>query len=142
MPSCSLERRVPFSPEQMFDLVIDVERYREFMPFEFDAHIIERGTDSLLSSQALRIGPMPLKFNTNASFQRPDWIRVVSTSRPLKYFLIAWTFTRLAEGCSIRAQVECTADSPLLAALLEPWVEAFTHSLISAFERRASEIYN
>jgi len=141
MPVCTLQRHVPFSAEQMFDLVIDVERYREFMPFEFDAHVIERSTDSLLSSQALRIGPVPLKFNTSASFHRPDWIRVISTGGPFKYFLIAWSFTSQGQGCDIRARVECTAGSSLLAPLLTPWVEAFTRDLISAFEKRAAETY-
>ena len=141
MPDCTLERYLPYSAGQMFDLVIDVERYREFMPFEFDAHVLERGAGTLRSVQALRIGPMRLKFNTQASFLKPDWIRVVSTSGLFKYFEIAWKFTGLEQGCNIRAHVECTASSPLLGMLLAPWVETFTANLISAFERRAAEIY-
>lgn len=141
MPVCTLERHLPFSAEQMFDLVIDVEHYQDFMPFEFCARIIERGTEAMRTSQTLRIGPIPFKFESRTTFCRPEWLRVISTSSPFKYFSIAWTFTRRGQECAIRAHVECTADSLLLTALLTPWMEPFTHSLIFAFERRATEIY-
>jgi ribosome-associated toxin RatA of RatAB toxin-antitoxin module len=126
----------------MFDLVIDVERYQDFMPLEFSARIIERGAASIRASQAIRIGPLPLKFESNASFRRPDWIRIESTSKPFSYFLIAWTFKRLGQGCNINIQVDCTTRSPLLAALLAPWMETFADNLVSAFERHAAEVYS
>ncbi|HVC28902.1 MAG TPA: type II toxin-antitoxin system RatA family toxin [Gammaproteobacteria bacterium] len=142
MPSCSLERHVPYSAEQMFDLVIDVERYQNFMSLEFSARIIERGTASVRASQTMRIGPLSLKFESDASFQRPDWIRIESNSRPFSYFQIAWTFAGLGQGCNISIRVDCTAHSPLLEALLAPWMETFAGNLVSAFERRAAEIYS
>ncbi len=141
MPSCTLERRVPFSPEQMFDLVIDMEHYHDFMPIEFSGHIIEHGPDTLRASQMLRIGLIRLAFESTAGFHRPDWIRIESTSKPFSYFLIAWTFTRQEPGCGVRVQVDCATHSAPLAALLTPWMDTFTRVLIFAFERRAAEIY-
>ncbi|MGA9855609.1 MAG: SRPBCC family protein [Gammaproteobacteria bacterium] len=141
MPSCTLERQVSYSADQMFDLAIDMESYHDFMPLEFGGHIIERGLDTLKASQAIHIGPIRLTFESSASFRRPEWLRVESTSRPFNKFLIAWTFTRMERGCSVRVQVDCTTRSPLLGALLAPWMEIFTRESISAFERRATEIY-
>ncbi len=141
MPSCNLERDVPYRADQMFDLVIDMEHYQDFMPIDFSGHIVEHGPNTLRTSQAIRIDHIPLTFDSTASFHRPDWIRVESTSKHFNYFLIAWTFIRLEHGCNVRVQVDCTTHSPPLGVLLAPWIETFSKVLITAFERRAKDMY-
>ncbi len=141
MPSCILERRVSHSPEQMFDLVIDVEHYQDFLPLDFSARIIRRQAEQILARQSLRIGPMNLSFESTASFHKPDWIRIESVSGPFSQFLIAWNFTRQEQGSLVRVQVECSTQSAPLAALLAPWMETFTSGLVSAFEKRAQSAY-
>ena len=125
----------------MFDLVVDVERYQDFMPMDFSARIIKRDTENILAKQTLHIGPMSLGFESSANFRRPEWIRIESTSEPFSKFLIAWNFVRVEHGCNVRVRVDCTTHSVPLSALLTPWIETFTRVLISAFERRAAEIY-
>lgn len=82
MAECREERRVPYRAAQMFDLVLDVERYREFMPFGFDAEIIRRATGRLWGHQALRLGPISVRFDTRVRYRRPDWIVVLSSGGP------------------------------------------------------------
>ncbi len=141
MPSSSLERPIPYSPEQMFDLVIDIEHYQDFMPLEFSARVTERHAGRILAHQSLRIGPMNLSFASTALFHKPDWIRIESSSSPFSYFLLAWKFTRLERGSCVQIEVDCNTRSATLAMFLGPWLEAFTGKLISAFEKRAHDIY-
>ena len=141
MPSCSLERRLPYSPEQMFDLVIGVEHYRNFLPLDFSARVLQRQPDLIKARHSLRIGPMLLSFDSTASFHRPEWIRIESTGSPFSHFLIAWRFTRMQHGCQVQVWVECSTRSAALAALLAPWMETFTSGLVDAFEKRAQAVY-
>ena len=141
MPSCSLERQVPHSPEQMFDLVIDIERYREFMPFTFEARITDRTADSLLANQTVGIGPVALRFASEARFRRPDWIEIKSATSQFRSFTIDWRFADLPEGSRIHAHVDCTPRSAVLEALIEPWIGGFPEGLVKAFEARAAALY-
>ncbi|MDE2236124.1 MAG: type II toxin-antitoxin system RatA family toxin [Gammaproteobacteria bacterium] len=142
MPSCSLERRLPHSPEQIFDLVIDVEHYQEFLPLDFSARVMRRQPGQIQARQSLRIGPMSLSFESTATYRRPDWIRIESISGPFSRFLIAWDFIRMERGSLVRIQVECSTHSAPLSALLAPWMETFTNGLVSAFEKRAQAVYS
>lgn len=141
MPARSLEREVPYSAEQMFDLAIDVEHYKDFMSLKFSAHVIERSAERILVTQSLRVGPMSFSFPSTATFHRPDWIRIESSGGPFSYYLIAWKFTKLAQDCLVHVEVDCATHIPPLAILLAPWMETFSSGLISAFEKRARDIY-
>lgn len=125
----------------MFDLVIDVERYREFMPFTFEAKITGRTADRLLANQTVGIGPATLRFASEARFQRPDWIQIRSATSQFRNFSIDWQFEPAPGGCRIHVQVDCTPRSAVLEALIEPWIQTFTEGLVAAFERRAAGLY-
>jgi coenzyme Q-binding protein COQ10 len=138
---CSLERQVPYSALQMFDLVLDVERYHEFMPFTFRAQVVGRDNNSLATTQNLNIGPIPLRFDSRAHFRRPNWIEVRSSSAQFRDFIIEWAFNGTDGVCRVQVRVECTPRSLLLTVLLTPWIGMFTSSLINAFETRAQAVY-
>jgi len=137
----SLERHLPHSPEQIFDLVIDIERYREFMPFTFEAKITGSTANRLLANQTVHIGPAALRFASEARFHRPDWIQIKSTTSQFRNFSIDWKFNPAPEGCRIHAQVDCVPRSAVLEALVDPWIEPFAEGLVSAFEQRAASLY-
>jgi len=141
MGGSTLERHVAYSATQMFDLVLDVERYREFMPFGFGARVLSRGVDAMQSVQHLNVGPFHLQFETHARYFRPDWVEVRSDSDAFRRFILDWRFGDVDRGCDIRVTADCVPNSLLLAAFLRPWTGSFAGSLVSAFERRAKAIY-
>lgn len=126
----------------MFDLVIDVERYREFIPFTFEARITRRTADTLFAVQTLGIGPLTLRFESQAQFQRPDWINIKSDNRQFRNFVIGWRFTDRDHGCDVETRVDLAPHSRVLAALIAPSLAGFTENLAAAFERRAAAVYS
>lgn len=141
MPVSAVERHVPYSAAQMFDLVVDVERYREYIPFTFEARIIRRTADTIFAIQTISIGPLTLRFESQATFHRPDWIQIRSDNRQFRDFVIGWRFTDRNHGCEVATRVDCTPHSRVLGTLITPWLAGFTENLVSAFEQRAAAIY-
>lgn len=141
MPVSNFDRRVGYAPEKMFDLVLDVERYREFMPFGFTAQVLHRGAEEVLSSQRLSIGPFELGFETRALYHRPDWISIKSDAAAFRRFALDWTFTAAPGGCEIRASVDLLPRSLLLGTLLAPWIPRLADNMVATFEHRAFNLY-
>lgn len=125
----------------MFDLVLDVERYREFVPFDFDARVVARGSDKIRCRQNLRAGPFRVEFDTETRYHRPDWIRVCSEGPLFRHFTIDWAFVNATAGCDIHVRVDCLPRSLPLIAILTPWINGFASGLVAAFERRAGDMY-
>lgn len=141
MPDFAIERHVPFSATQMFDLVLDVEHYADFMPLEYRVTALERAADELRSRQTLRLGPIRVGVDSHARYRRPDWIAVDFSGGPFRTLRIDWTFASVNGGCQVRAQVSYKIGSPFLQPFFAPWVSRFIRGLVSAFEQRAADLY-
>ena len=87
-------RELPFSPEQMFDLVSDVESYGDFLPGWHDATIIDRDGDVVFVDQEVGMGRFHTSFVTQAIFTRPGLIEISSSDGPFLYLAVRWTFER------------------------------------------------
>lgn len=140
----SERRTLPFTPEQIFELVADVERYPDFLPLWHAASTSrsEQDNDLYFTDQTLQLGPVQKTFRTETRLQRPDQIRVTSTDMLFDEFTIEWLLEALPEhACRVNFSLRCKAASPILRPMIEVVLGSAAQSIVSAFERRAFALY-
>lgn len=141
MTTRTIHRVVPFTPEQIFDVVADVERYPEFVPWWAAAHIITREDAAYYTEQIVRISLLRLRFATKTSLVRPWRIDVTSADRAFRRFHVGWTFAAQTGGrCDAGLTMTFELRSRLLQEIAAAFLEDAPARLIAAFESRARQI--
>jgi coenzyme Q-binding protein COQ10 len=136
-------RAVPHSAEEMFDLVADVERYREFLPGWSEALIRERSADVLRVDQVLGFSGMRIGFASRAIFRRPEYLRISAEPGPFRSLEIRWKFVDRGDmGCNIELEIEFDLRSRLLATVLAPVLVRAASDLLLRFEDRARQLFD
>ncbi|AGB71117.1 MULTISPECIES: type II toxin-antitoxin system RatA family toxin [Rhizobium] len=147
MPQFETHRPVPHSPDQMFDLVADVERYPEFLPL-CEALTIrsrkERDGKSLLVAD-MTVGYKAIRetFTTQVLLNKAERaIDVKYIDGPFKYLDNRWRFTPSENGgCSIDFFIDYEFKSRILGALMGSMFDRAFRMFTDAFETRANKIY-
>jgi len=132
---------VPYSPEEMFDLVVDVERYPEFVPGYREVTIVRREPACLYTLQAVGLGAVQARFHSVAGLERPRRIRIHAEESPFDLLEIEWLFEPVPEGCRINFRADAHLAEGLTARLLQPWFERLAESIPPAFVARARKLY-
>ncbi|MDE1993582.1 MAG: type II toxin-antitoxin system RatA family toxin [Rhizobiaceae bacterium] len=147
MPQFETHRPVPHTPDQMFDLVADVERYPEFLPL-CDALTIrnrkERDGKVLLVAD-MTVGYKAIRetFTTQVLLNRPERaIDVKYIDGPFKYLDNRWRFQPSETGgCIIDFFIDYEFKSRILGALMGSMFDRAFRMFTDAFETRAGKIY-
>ena len=142
MPRHTETRNLPYTPEQMFDLVADVKRYQEFLPWVAATRI--RSDSETLMTADLVVGFKALKetFTSRVSKKRPHEITVEYIEGPLKYLKNDWTFKPDGQGgTDIDFCVDFAFKSRIFEALAGQMFDAALRRMIAAFETRAHQLY-
>jgi len=131
-------RAIALSPEWLFDVVADVERYPEFVPLMLDAKIVHRGDDAYETEQRLALGLLMHRFRTRTELERPRQITVLSDDRSFCRFDIRWTFSPLADDhCHVDFALDCETRSLWLMPVIQLLTLPMATTMVSAFEARA-----
>lgn len=142
MPRHTEIRRLPYSPEQMFDLVADVARYGEFLPWISAVRVREEDATSMTADVVIGFKGLSERFTSRVSKARPRHIHVDYIEGPLKYLRNEWRFGVAERGGTI---VEFAVDFAFKSRLFEMIAgQVFEHALrrmIGAFEARARSLY-
>jgi coenzyme Q-binding protein COQ10 len=134
-------RIVPFTREQMWDLVADVERYPQFLPWCVGARVRER-TDTLqVAEMVIGFGPFRERFTSRNALLRPDSIKVRYEHGPFRYLHNDWNFIADPRGCKVDFQIDFEFRSRLLQAAIGVVFNEATRRMVNAFLRRAREIH-
>lgn len=133
---------VTFTPLQMFDLVVDVERYCEFLPWVSGAQVHEKDDDQLVASITMERAGMRQSFTTRNRMTRPDWMSLELVDGPFKLLQGMWTFTPIGTaGTKVVLEMKFEFANPVASMLFG---RAFEHSvgeLIDAFVARAKSTF-
>jgi len=141
------ERRVvPFQPRQLFDLVADVPRYPEFLPWCFGGRIRRReGPNVEIAELAIGFGPFHEKFvsRVELSPDDPEGARIVTTGieGPFRLLKSRWIFKPHPEGTQIDFELEFDFRSILLQKTVQLLFAEAVRRMVSAFEARAAQLY-
>lgn len=133
---------VPYSPQAMFDLVADVERYPEFVPGCVGAELISRDERELTGSLELSFGPLKSAFTTRNALNPPHAMSLELVEGPFKSLHGDWHFEALGNaGCRIELSMHFAFADPVKDMLLGPAFEKSCNRLVDAFVARAAVIY-
>ena len=142
MPRHSEKRNLPYSPEQLFDLVADVKRYQEFLPWVAATRI--RSDSETLMIADLVVGFKSLKetFASRVTKERPRKITVEYIEGPLKYLKNDWGFEPDGKGgTDISFCVDFAFKSRIFESLAGQMFDRALRRMIAAFEERAHQLY-
>lgn len=141
MPSYAEESFLPFTPEQIFDLVADVERYPEFLPWCVGARVSRREGDVLIADMIIGFRMIREQFTSRVTLTRPGKIDVEYTNGPFKYLKNQWIFIPRDGGCVIDFYIDFEVRSRILRRLLEPLFGEAVRRMVVSFETRARALY-
>jgi ribosome-associated toxin RatA of RatAB toxin-antitoxin module len=133
---------VTFSPEQMFDLVIDVERYPQFLPWVAGAQLHERSGHDLRASMEMQRGGVRERFTTRNEFDRPSYMTMRLVDGPFRTLEGRWTFTPIGDaGTRVELEMRFEFASAVAALLFGKSFEQSCGTLIDAFIARARQMH-
>lgn len=129
---------VPYSAKAMFDLVNDVARYSEFLPYCRSSRVLERVDDRMLARIELAKGALHKSFTTRNRLQPNSSIHLELVEGPFRSLQGLWTFDDLAE-CRARValDLEFEFSNRLIALAVGPIFHHLANSLVDAFVQRA-----
>lgn len=133
MPEIRREARIAAPPEQVFDVVADVERYPEFLG---DVRAVRRTGD--LIEMTVQGGPLELRFTNRARFDRPSAITLDLVSGPFKTMHARWTFEPAEGGTRVTylADFDLALKVPGAGRMVAAALAANAERTVEAFRRR------
>lgn len=142
MPSHHESRRLAYTPEQLFDLVADVGRYPEFLPWVIAARVTQRDEATMTADMVVGFQFVRERFTSRVTFERPGAIHVDYVDGPLKYLTNEWRF-RAAEGGGtiVDLMVAFEFKSRIFERLAGAFFGDAFRTMVGAFERRANRLY-
>ena len=146
MPGIREVRRLPYTAGQMFDLVADVGRYAEFLPWVVATRIKSDSESEMIADMLVGFKALREKFTSKVLKDRVEGglgsIEVIYLDGPLKDLDNTWRFRDLPEGgCEIDFCVEFTFRNRVFEALAGQYFDRAFRKMVGAFEARAEQLY-
>lgn len=142
MPGMHEVRRLPYSAEQMYDLVADVGRYAEFLPWVIATRVRSDDETEMVADMLVGFKALREKFTSRVHKERPQLIQVHYVDGPLKDLDNSWRFKPLGENeCEIDFRVDFAFKSKMFEKLAGQYFEKAFHKMVAAFETRAQDLY-
>ena len=133
---------VPYSAEQMFDIVNNVARYQEFLPWCESSEILSDSDSEMIASVDLKAKGMRQSFTTRNTLDRPNSIKMSRESGILTSLQGEWQFKALGEdGCKI--SLDLSFDMPRSLSLVggTKLFDQAADKMVEVFCARADQLY-
>jgi len=142
MPRHTETRELPYTPEQLFDLVADVKSYQDFLPWIAAVRIRSDSETEMIADLVVGFRALKETFTSRVHKRRPSEIKIDYVEGPLKYLHNSWKFSPDGRGGTI---VEFCVDFAFRSRIFETIAgQMFDRALrrmIGAFEDRAHALY-
>jgi coenzyme Q-binding protein COQ10 len=142
MPGIREVRRLPWSAEQMYDLVADVARYAEFLPWVIATRIKSDIETEMVADMLVGFNALREKFTSKVEKRRAEYIEVIYLDGPMRDLDNVWQFRALPEGgCEVDFMVEFSFRNALFEAMAGQYFDRAFRKMVNAFEARAEALY-
>lgn len=141
MPKHTERKLVPYRPEQMFELVADVAKYPQFLPWCVGSRIRSRTGNVLVADLTIGFGPFRESFTSRVTLDGPERIAVRYENGPFKYLRNEWRFIPDPAGTTIDFYVDFEFRSFILQKAIGAVFTEAVHRMVNAFLKRAGEVY-
>ena len=142
MPKHNETRALPYTPEQMFDLVADVRRYPEFLPWVSAIRVKSNSEAEMVADMIVGFKGLRETFTSRVRKERPGHIHVEYIDGPLQHLSNDWRFRGDgAGGCLVDFAVDFAFKNKLFEMLAGQMFDRALRKMIGAFEARAATLY-
>ena len=146
MPSASIKKKIPCSKKNLIEMILDIEKYPEFVPWCLEGKIhskIDKGNTIEITAD-LTIGKSFFK-DTYKSFvvynQPEDSIHVTNIDGPLKHLENDWFFRQDGDSSEVEFHVDFELKNKILNVLMIKFFDSGLKKIIDAFEKRAIKLF-
>ena len=146
MSSASIKKIIPCKKNQLIEMVLDIEKYPEFVPWCIEGKIFDRkeSIDMITFNGDLKVGKSILNetFSSHVSyFKEKDKIVVSNLDGPLKYLKNEWDFKEINNGTQLEFFIDFELKNPILNTIMKKSFELGLNKIAKAFEERAIKLY-
>ncbi len=146
MPKASVKRLIECKKDQLVDLVLDIEKYPEFVPFCLGARVYERNKEGnqILIIADLTIGKGPFKdtYKSDVKFNNDDnSINVTNIGGPLRHLENNWKFIESDNGTEILFDIDFEIENKFLNLIMAKSFQFGLNKIADAFQKRAQDLY-
>ena len=141
MPGIREIRRLPYTAEQMFELVADVARYGEFLPWVVATRVRSDTETEMIADLLVGFNALREKFTSRVEKVRSSEIKVHYLDGPMRDLDNVWKFQPMPDGCEVDFSVSFTFRNAIFEALAGQYFDRAFRKMVSAFEKRADQLY-
>ena len=142
MPRHSETRYLPYTPEQLFEMVADVASYDEFLPWVVAVRVRSSSAQETVADLVVGFNAFKERFTSRVTKERPGRIVVDYIEGPLKYLKNEWRFEAAPEcGTNVFFSVDFAFKSRLFESLAGAMFDRALRRMTGAFEQRAAALY-
>jgi len=141
MPTHAENRVISYTPAQMYDLVADIERYPEFLPWCVDVRKVSEKNNVVEAQVAVGFKALRERFTSRNTLTPKSRIEVEYLNGPFRYLNNHWIFHPHAKGCEVEFFIDFEFKSKLLQVVMGPLFNEAVRIMVRAFENRARTIY-
>lgn len=143
MPTHAEQKTLPYTPDQLFDLVAGVEFYPQFLPWCLASRITKREGDVFYADLIIGYKMVREKFTSRVTALKPDHIHVEYLSGPMKYLSNHWRFIDNGDKTTtIDFYVDFEFKNPVFQKLMGMFFNEAVKRMVEAFEERANDLYS
>lgn len=141
MRSFEETRLLSCSARQMFDVVMDIDAYPEFLPWVAHAQVLSRSDGELTAELVADLAGIQHSFRTIDRFVANKLVEIRLLEGPFRFLQSVWTFEPVdSDLCRVHFSIEFEFRSMMLDMVASPVFSTACKSMVHAFERRAVEI--
>jgi|TARA_B110001452_G_scaffold158510_1_gene131943 coenzyme Q-binding protein COQ10 len=146
MSSASIKKIIPCKKNQLIEMVLDIEKYPEFVPWCIEGKIRDRNEsdDLIIFNGDLKVGKSILNetFSSQVSyFKEKDKIIVTNLDGPLKHLKNEWLFKEINNATQLEFYIDFELKNPLLNGIIKKSFELGLNKIAKSFEKRAINLF-
>jgi coenzyme Q-binding protein COQ10 len=141
MPNHAEHKLLPYTPDQLFDMVADVKDYPQFVPWCQSAHIREVEPNLIVADLEIGFGAFRESFTSQVHMTRPHEVVVKAADGPLEHLSNQWVFTPVRSLTRVDFAVDFRFKSHLLDHVANVMFHEASLKMMGAFEARAHSLY-
>jgi coenzyme Q-binding protein COQ10 len=138
-------RIIGYSPKQLYDVVIDVEKYKQFIPLCEDSKILKRNDKSMEAELKVNFKLGAIAYISNIQFENNKYVHVVVKEQHwlFKHLKNTWEFEQgpTADSCLVKFKVDFEFTSTLYQSFAEAFISTSCKTMTSSFEERCKVLY-
>ena len=146
MSSASIKKIIPCKKKQLIEMVLDIEKYPEFVPWCIQGEIFDKSEskDLITFNGDLKVGKSLLNetFSSHVSYYKEkDKIIVTNLDGPLKHLKNEWIFKDINNSTQLEFFIDFELKNSILNAIMKKSFEIGLNKIASSFEKRAIELF-